>query len=117
MAETQYTGSMNAEQIGDIVLDPKTRLGSVGTIESTHAEVTGDDVVTAEVSEDGLTVTVTTNGNTGNAVVTVTADKDLDPEAEDNEVGVFNITITPAGTTAVAMEFANVRDREAPAEA
>lgn len=45
-------------------------------------------------------------------MVVVTADKNLDPDAEDNEVGIFNITVTPAGTTAVAMTFANVRDRE-----
>lgn len=113
MAETIYTGSLNAEQVGDIILDPKTRLGSVGTLDSTKVEVLeGGDLVTAEVSEDKLKVTVTTNGNTGNAVVKVTADKNLDPDAEDNETGIFNLTITPAGVTAVAMEFANIRDRE-----
>lgn len=112
MAETNYTGSMDSEQEGDIVLDPKTRLGSVGTLDSTKVEVTeGADIVSAVVSEDKLKVTVTTNGTPGNAVVVVTADKNLDPSAEDNEVGIFNITVTPAGTQAVPMTFANVRDR------
>lgn len=117
MAETQYVGTMNAEQEGDIVLDPKTRLGSVGTLDSTKAEVLeGGDIVTATVSEDKLKVTVSTTGTPGNAVVRVIADKNLDPEAEDNEVGIFNLTITPAGVTAVPMSFANVRDREAAPE-
>ena len=43
------------------------------------------------------------------AQVTVTADKNKDPNAEDNEVGVFNIMITPAGTASVAFSFENVR--------
>lgn len=111
MAETIYTGSLDNEQQGDIAVDPRTRLGRVGTLDSTKAEVTeGADLVTAAVSEDKLKVNVKATGNgTGNAIVVVTADKNLDPAAEDNETGIFNITVTPAGTVAVPMRFENVR--------
>lgn len=114
MAETIYTGQLAADQQGDIILDPRTRLGRVGTIETTGAEVTeGVDLVTVTVQPDGLTVNVKTTGMAGNAVVMVTADKNKDPEVADNEVGIFNILITEAGTVAVPMTFGNIRPVEA----
>lgn len=113
MAETIYTGALDAEQQGDIAVDPRTRLGKVGTLDSTTVEVReGADLVTVSVSEDKLKVNVKATGTAGNAVVAVIADKNLDPEAADNEVGIFNITITPAGVVAVPMTFGNVRPVE-----
>lgn len=110
MAETNYIGTMDAEQQGDIAVDPRTRLGKVGTLDSTKAEVReGAELVTVAVSEDKLKVNVKATGTAGNAVVAVIADKNKDPEAEDNEVGIFNITITEAGVVAVPMTFVNVR--------
>ncbi len=110
MALTVYTGALGAEEQGDIVLDPRTRLGSVGTIESTKVEVvSGAELFTWNISADGLMVNVKGVGAAGDAVLNVIADKNLDPAAEDNEVGEFHITFTPAGVVTVAMTFANVR--------
>lgn len=115
MAETTYIAQLDSEQQGDIAVDPKTRLGRVGTLDSTKAEVrVGAELVTAEVSADKLKVNVKTTGTAGFAQVAVIADKNLDPAAEDNEVGIFDITITPAGTVAVPMTFINVRDVDQP---
>ena len=110
MALTVYTGALGAEEQGDIVLDPRTRLGSVGTIESTKVEVvSGAELFTWNISADGLMVNVKGVGAAGDAVLNVIADKNLDPAAEDNEVGEFHITFTPAGVATVAMTFANIR--------
>ena len=110
MALTVYTGALGAEEQGDIVLDPRTRLGSVGTIESTKVEVvSGGELFTHNISADGLTVNIEGVGAAGDAVLNVIADKNLDPLAEDNEVGEFHITFTQAGVATVAMTFANVR--------
>ena len=115
MAETVYTGALESEQQGDIVLDPRTRLGNVGTLDTTKVEVReGGDYVTATVSEDKLKVNVKATGVTDEdgvvtAQVVVIADKNKDPNAEDNEVGIFNLTITAAGVVAVPMIFSNVR--------
>jgi hypothetical protein len=110
MAETIYNGSIEAENQGDIVLDPRTRLGKMGKLEKVTVEVTeGADLVTI-VQDPANLLVVTVQANTdGNAVVKVSADKNLDPAIEDDEVGIWNILITPAGTVAVPMTFANVR--------
>lgn len=114
---TEYTASLTAEQLGDIVLNPKTRLGGKGSLDKVAVEIEHPEgqaeVVGVTTSEDKLTHTVGTNGNEGTAKVTITADKDMSPDAEDNDVAIFHITVLPAGTEAVAFEFKNVRERQA----
>lgn len=115
MAEQVFDAALESEQQGDIRVDAKTRLGNIGGLDSTKAEVTiGSEYATATVSADKTKVNVKATGVVAGeepvlAQVTVTADKNKDPNAEDNEVGIFNITITPAGTASVAFSFENVR--------
>lgn len=106
---------MNAEQIGDIVLNPKTRLGGAGKIDPLQSRtefVSGEGILEVTSSEDKKLHTLTSNGTAGDVVINVIADKDLS-EGEDQEIGEWHITVTAAGTTAVPMELGNLRDREA----
>lgn len=119
MAEVILIGALESEQQGDVNVDAKTRLGNIGGLDSTKAEVTeGSDYVTATVTEDKKKVNVKATGVIVGEVVTaqvvITADKNKDPNAEDNEVAILNLTITPAGTVAVNFTFENIRPVDQP---
>lgn len=113
MAETVYNASIEAELQGDIVLDPKTRRGGVGSLEKVPVQVTqGAELVTIVQDPATLTIVGVQALAAGNVTIVVNADKNMDPAIDDYEVGIWNILITPAGVVAVPMEFKNVRPIE-----
>jgi hypothetical protein len=92
------------EQKVALSIEPRTAAGNPARVDGVPVwSVSNAEVLSLQVSEDGLSAVVTTAGPLGDSQVVVTADADMD-EGEVREItGILDVTVVAAEAASLAV--------------